>query len=139
MNFDYLAGFIDGEGTLTFMRQTIRGRPNLLPVLIVTQKEPDILYAIQDFLGDGKAMPTKYRYELRGRKRLKPVLLELEPRLIIKREHCRVLLDFMGCRERSAHQSGYDEHCFNLDRQLAGLQQRRRERVIGWAARPNAS
>ena len=119
MNWDYLAGFIDGEGTITFWRyRSPKGTSCLLPYLIVYQKDPAPLRAIRDFLGVGNLRENGpiNRYELRGRALL-PVLRELSPRLLVKQRQANALIEFIECRTRLAGKP-YDDHCLALDPQM---------------------
>lgn len=119
MNWDYLAGFIDGEGTITFWRyRSAKGTPCLLPYLIVYQKDPAPLRAIRDFLGVGiyRENGPINRYELRG-KALLPVLRELSPRLLVKQRQADALIEFIECRIKLAGKP-YDDHCLALDPQM---------------------
>lgn len=57
----YIAGFFDGDGCVTF-RKTRTQRPKL----IITQKDPEVLFKIQGMLGYGRAVHTKAgHWELR--------------------------------------------------------------------------
>jgi hypothetical protein len=121
MNWDYLAGFIDGEGTITFGRakQRKNRRTVLLPMLIIYQKDLTPLVAIRDFLRLGMtrgAVNNAHRFEIRGAKLL-PILTELSPRLLVKRRQADALIEFITCRSTKRNLT-YDEHCLGLDAQM---------------------
>jgi len=132
VNWDYAAGFIDGEGTLTFTRY---GQSEF-PLLIIYQKDTEVLRQLADFF----AVPVRYRsingqvhnrLEISGAKRLLPILTELQHRLIVKREHCRLMLEFINCRlARGKYRATYDDHCRLLVRDLAALQMKGRKRTF---------
>jgi len=50
MNWQYIAGFFDGEGSINVTR---RGKPTIFYRVDMSQKYPEALEAIQEFLGYG--------------------------------------------------------------------------------------
>lgn len=120
MDWEYIAGFIDGEGTLTFdaWLQHKPKRLYLAPMLIVHQGEPEVLVAMQQVFGEGchlrQATDKSWRLELRGITRLQPVLQKLAPKLIVKREAALALLEFMELRGEATHKEPYSERCIEL-------------------------
>lgn len=129
MNWDYLAGFIDGEGTLTFERYRSRtGAAGAMALLIVFQKKPEVLQEIATFLNDSTvrvrtAVNNSHRLEMRGM-RLLPVLKELEPRLIIKKKQAQLLIEFIECRQKLKRRAKFDDHCKNIDAEIRKLNER---------------
>ena len=98
MTWDYIAGFTDGEGHLGAVR---------FPVIILGQKTPDVLLSIQAFLRERdifarvnqrKAVSgqTEGLFVLTVSRRLDVYLmcLELEDRVIVKRDQLATLFDW---------------------------------------------
>lgn len=135
MSWEYIAGFIDGEGTLTFSPYKCGGLVTAwLPQLIAFQKRGEVLFVIRDFIGTGSVRTTsndQNKLEINGRKRLTPIIRSLAPLLIVKRRNAEILLNFFECRERTGGRNRpYDEHCMNLIREMALHQIGGRRRVF---------
>jgi len=129
MNWDYLAGFVDGEGTITFARgQTRAGNYKLQPRLLIGQKIKTPLVYIQDFLGVGHLLRQPgglWVYQLDGLRKMLPVLKELQPRLLVKPEQCIVAIDYINCRLKELGRgTKLDDHCLDLDVQMRNLNKR---------------
>lgn len=134
MDWDYIAGFIDGEGTLTF-DAWLQHKPKRLyvtPMLIVHQGHPEVLERMQKAFGEGchlrKATDKSWRLEVRGITRLLPVLRKLESKLIVKREAALALLEFMEIRGEAAHKEPYSDRCIELLYVVDRLQRKGRRR-----------
>jgi len=114
MNWDYLAGFVDGEGSLSLNRGAAKrtgDRPRALcfrPCLGITNNNRQVLELIQCFLRDGAIYRCErssvnarvgWRFVIMGN-RLLPVLRELEPRLHIKQRQAELLIAFIERRKQ---------------------------------------
>jgi len=129
MDWSYVAGFVDGEGTITFARRrTGAGNPMLQPRFLIGQKKPEVLYMIQGKVGDGYVLLSNkglYVYQHDGVRKLPPLLENLLPYLIIKKRQAEILLDYCKCREtKFGSGKGLDQHCLDLDIEMRGLNQR---------------
>lgn len=104
MNWDYLAGFIDGEGSLCISYS--RGR--YTAHLDIGNTNKPVLDAIRDFLAqydvktgftkivpDGRTVDPKQAWAIHvSGKGIDYLLPILEPRLIVKQEQVRTLMKF---------------------------------------------
>jgi hypothetical protein len=88
VNPSYLAGFFDGEGCVkSFIVST---HPQIM--LEIAQKDPSILYHIQEYLGYGKVQVIHSRgresHQLRiyGRDRVRQTIRLIYPHSIIKKQ-----------------------------------------------------
>lgn len=129
MDWSYVAGFIDGEGTITFARTKSRaGNPMLKPRLLIGQKLSEVLYLIQEKVGDGHIMQSGkglYIFQHDGVRKLPLMLEELLPYLIIKKRQAEILLDYCKCRTKVLGAGiGLDQHCLDLDMEMRRLNQR---------------
>lgn len=103
MNLDYLAGLIDGEGTLSFMSSPRHKRTSIVhrPYLSISNTSRELLLQVVESLDcgsiichgarDPKKHRTAYSFRLNG-PRLYPVLHSLRDRLHLKRPQCEALL-----------------------------------------------
>jgi hypothetical protein len=126
MDWSYVAGFIDGEGTITFARgKTGAGNYKLQPRLLIGQKKPEVLYMIQELAGEGLMLQQKaglFVYQNEGVKKLPAMLENLLPYLIIKKRQAEVLLDYCKCRTAVLGAGkGLDQHCLDLDIEMRAL------------------
>jgi hypothetical protein len=129
MDWSYVAGFIDGEGTITFARtRTNAGNPTLKPRLLIGQKKPNVLYMIQEKIGTGHMLQNKtglYVYQLDSLCNMPQVMELLIPYLIIKKRQAEIVVDYCKCKTASLGRNrGLDEHCQGLDIEMRGLNQR---------------
>lgn len=126
VDWDYAAGFIDADGTVTLERYwTKRGVRAAMPLICIDQKRGEVvLPALQRLFGAGriKANAAVSRLILRGAVAL-PVARELALRLVVKRRQAEMLLEFAACRELNARVVP-DEHCAMLDDELRLLNAR---------------
>lgn len=97
MNWDYLAGFIDGEGSIIIKPPRVR--------LYISNTNKNILKKICDFLECGRVCDVKrdnkpkwnkqYGWTICDHKECLRILKELRSRLIIKREKCLEAIKFI--------------------------------------------
>jgi hypothetical protein len=99
MNFSYIAGFIDGEGTIRFQRTGKYRR--LQPMVSVTNTHKGILDEIASFLGYGTVIFCKannprskdyYHLLITGTERLGHLLDGIFTHLVIKKEQAKLML-----------------------------------------------
>lgn len=126
LSWQYIAGFADGEGTITFARtRTGAGNPMLKPRFLIGQKKSEVLYMIQEKVGDGYVLLSNkglYVYQHDGVRKLPPLLESLLPFLIIKKRQAEILLDYCKCRsETLGRGKGLDQHCLDLDIEMRAL------------------
>ncbi len=125
----YLAGMIDGDGCIYFSH---------LPVISITQKFENYLNFISSYYDRGKISKydrnnVYYALVFNG-KFVKPILEDILPYLVIKKEQCRLCLDYLNGKitkeqaKKQIHehnQNKYlnkDENGINFDKYyLAGL------------------
>lgn len=110
MNWDYFAGFVDGEGYLALVRsRRLTGdrkgeswitRPT---IQVYQSSDPAVLHAMRDFVGLGVVYERKVHSPNHNRawfwkatgRALRPMLVELAPRLFIKKRQAEVMVQFI--------------------------------------------
>ena len=117
---DYIAGFIDGEGYLGIMRMT-NPKPRFVVAIKIAQiiDKDSILYEIQKMYG-GRLEYRNHKGNQRKSTTLcflnnieiERVLLDLKDLLIVKKEQCDVLLEFVNLPK------GKTGHNFTKDKAL---------------------
>ena len=104
MNWDYLAGFVDGEGSIGIT--SMRKGQQFVPFLSIGNTNQQILKDIRDFLAIGyvtngynskRNAKTIYHYKLEGRSLL-PVLLSLTPLLVVKKQQAVLVTKWIAQR-----------------------------------------
>lgn len=91
INIDYLAGFFDGEGCVHF--SLCKSNRSSLGIRVrvgvtIAQKNPEILYAIRDFLGLGAIYEDKgyYRFVINSVKQTRAFINLIIDKVYLKRE-----------------------------------------------------
>lgn len=112
MDWSYLAGFIDGEGSLMLVRsgsyryKNVPRVPTYRPNLAITNNHRGVLEATRDFVGLGRVYMRRrasphhrdsYIFMASGF-RLMPIIQNLLPHLIIKRVQAEVMIAFIERR-----------------------------------------
>jgi biotin operon repressor len=110
----YIAGLVDGEGTITIqIREVLHNKKkdfHLCPLLLVSNSNRTVMEWLKEKLG-GKTIVDRYTrrdkklgfrkiyytFEMRG-KRILPVLEAICPSLQIKREQCEAVIQFIKSR-----------------------------------------
>jgi len=97
MNWDYIAGFIDGEGSIIIKPPRVR--------LYISNTDKNVLENIQKFLKCGRTFEVKrkikskwkrqYGWTIGDHKECLRVLKKLETRLITKREKCKQAIKYI--------------------------------------------
>lgn len=89
MNWDYIAGFFDGEGCI-WIKHNKKGHP--APYVSISQKEEAVLQEIASFLQqqgiNARVYTTKkeVRLQIGGRQSVRLFLLKLRKKVIVKKE-----------------------------------------------------
>lgn len=112
----WLAGLVDGEGTITILRHRVKGRNKALfrPLLCITNSNLEILQRCKAITGVGEIYQQK-RQELHYRQvhrwmvsdgKAVSIILEIRPYLIAKRRQAEIvcnLSSFKGIRGDEAY------------------------------------
>lgn len=100
MNLDWIAGFFDGEGSVSLLVEGLNRKCNehrfgffIAPKISVSQKDPKILHEIKDFLGYG--FVEGRNFTIRKHADIHRWLGEIGPRCIVKRPQVELLQDAM--------------------------------------------
>ena len=94
----YIAGFIDGEGCLSFHKE--KGGSHSPFVSICNTNQEVIQWFKNKFdwgykgYTDNRREKPKWNLEMRGMKRIVPLLLAIQPYLIVKKKQANLLLEF---------------------------------------------
>ena len=98
VTLNYIAGFFDGEGCITHRRPKAGGRA--YRKVSMSQKDPEVLEAIQTYLGYGRLRQRKYPgsggvwvLHIDNRHNIRDFLTRISPHLIVKREKAMEVLD----------------------------------------------
>jgi hypothetical protein len=119
----YLAGFIDGEGSLILDRKVATEggvqRVWFTPRLTIGNTHLGVLSAIKETIGGGfiqshgKRVNPRHKpawqYNLCGRRQMEPLLKRLAPLLLVKRAQADELLAFMTLMTGGGHKLSQEE------------------------------
>ena len=108
----YLAGFIDGDGSigiLTHPRKSRGNRMHMTPRITLTNRSHlvmqwakerlgSVIHATKPKEGNLRARGTSYRIEWRGMKKAQQILPNIIPYLIIKKERAETVMEFVTWR-----------------------------------------
>lgn len=130
----YLAGMIDGEGTITITchtqhnRKTYQYKPF---VYVCNTKEAVMAFMQKEFGGTYRQHENKrkyYRWAVMSLEDIEKILDITLPFLILKREHALILKEYVGVRKKAlslnknAPYSSIESHCHfrlrNLNRKI---------------------
>lgn len=129
VNWSYLAGFIDGEGSICLSRggsyryKGVARVPTYRPLLAVSNNNRDVLRQILEFVGFGTLhvhpsrspnARTGYVAYFSGL-RIKSVLKNLVPHLIVKKRQAEVAIGFIERRESQRTRPFTDEDYAYVD------------------------
>jgi hypothetical protein len=124
----YIAGFIDGEGTITLaITRWLNGRPILQPRIQVSSTDDYILEAMYKQFGGSLRLPKPngssrhkpvYRWDVFSKDEITILLETILPYLRIKRRHAELILQFITTcmlgRERGKRSSEMDELALSI-------------------------
>ena len=117
MNWEYLAGFVDGEGTLCITRYLQNGNLRFAPIFSISNTNKEVSEQIRDFLtgagarvvfcapGKREARYVKhygwsiarkplYHVRVQG-KEIRKVIDQISEGLVVKREQAQVMKEFL--------------------------------------------
>src|SRR5690606_9521375 len=115
----YLAGIIDGEGTLSF--KVNKKHKKIVPILQVTSTDQILIDWLQEKLSttsqgiSSRSLPQRkisFEFWLKGLK-LITLLEALQPYLLIKKEQCGILIGFIKSRLNQNYRASYSQ--FEID------------------------
>lgn len=109
MNWDYIAGFLDGDGHISLVLEASRhGTYNVQASINFSQKTPQVLQRIRDFIGAGhiRSHGNGYTLHIERREDVRRVFSKIEgsviqkkPELELLREYLRIPTKDMGRKE----------------------------------------
>ena len=107
MDWAYVAGVFDGEGTLVVGRHTRKGNRGLAfrAHMAIADTHVPLLQAVKAFVGGGKIIiqGRKGCYSLSfSTSEIRRILPQMLPHLIVKHEQAEVLLRFLGAQSGNA-------------------------------------
>ena len=116
----YLAGIIDGGGTVTINRHSRnnQGELHLKPLLRVSDRNKELIeYLVRNFGGSSiecrrEGHKTVYKWSVHAIKPINKILGHIRPRLIVKVQQASVLIAFTNSRAKALainRQSPYSE------------------------------
>ena len=112
----WAAGFIDGEGSIHFIRHTwAKKQPLYYPHLTVAQVDPRPLLVLKEMFGgsihlhpDSRGNNSDYwRWAIAARKGQK-ALKQMLPYLVLKKEHAELAIAYQGLVGKSGTNRGLD-------------------------------
>ena len=95
MNNAYLAGFFDGEGTIVTWKNR-EGRVFLR--VCITQKKPEVIFAIRDFLGYGYVRRDKngtWKWSIDSKENLLDFFARIQDHVIVKKPETELGFEFL--------------------------------------------
>jgi len=90
ISIEYIAGFFDGEGCIT---SHYRKNNTMTKDVTIAQKDPTILYEIQDFFDVGYVWENSCVWGVNGARDIELVLNALLPYLRIKKHRAELMLE----------------------------------------------
>lgn len=122
MDYKYLAGLIDGEGTSTINWQLNKRTGFLSPTPLISmalkpsKREVNLMYSLKEEFG-GSIYPTRsgkgdlIAWRVADRNQVKKILLGVIPHLHLRREECGLLLDALKVIEEDKERfvSGFNK------------------------------
>jgi hypothetical protein len=137
INYLYIAGFFDGEGSVRvrMMKSSKAGDFGyfLVPHLDISQKYPEILYLIRDILGIGYVTKQLYGWVLiiNRRDHCLRFIDIFEPLVIIKKEQLRLLRSFLSLKkDHGIYSKSMFLESLNIVESIARLNSKHSERTI---------
>jgi hypothetical protein len=101
----YLAGLIDGEGSIGIMKAKRKNSTNLIPYLIITNTDKNLIDQLNLALKEyhpqiiSKQGWKKICYQIRMQgQQLRGLFMRIQPYLIIKKRHCEEVIGFINHR-----------------------------------------
>jgi hypothetical protein len=101
----YIAGIVDGEGCITLSQtKTVYGKETYRAMVIVETTSEVLQQYLVKVTGQGDIRRNphsgnhkdRYLWCLAGKTVIKNFLLEIEPYLVIKKQHANIMLDFLS-------------------------------------------
>lgn len=149
----WLAGIIDGEGTITLKkkRRKDNGNINYIPLTVINNTNLEFLERIKEICGCGtiaqqSSSYTKkhpnwnliYRLEIKGSFNVKTLLKQVYPYLIIKRKHAEIVMRICeeNIRAYSLNRPANTEYLEKLIQELKSLAKGGRRSAVGLDGRP---
>lgn len=136
LNDAYLAGFVDGEGTIGLRyHKEKRHRVESFTIdlrFIITNSNKPVLELIQKEIG-GTVRASKqmtknskvvYHLELHNKKAILNVLNRITPYLILKREQAELLIKFCELRSKHTKKDGYYREELGIANRIINLNKR---------------
>lgn len=134
----WLAGLIDGDGSIGIHKQPHNGNGHLVPAVSICTsclRTYAHLNAVFDEIGIGRhwtqrnnksgAWATVWVLQVRGMKRCKPLLEMLRPYLVTKQQEADLLLEFIRQRLDSPYRKGYTPEQIDIVKRLQALKHTR--------------
>jgi len=131
-NWAYLAGLIDGEGTITVVKE-VKGTAR--PTLVIVNTNKEVLQWVKDNLNQGnlynkghekEGWKDRWAWSSRG-KHIKPILENILPFLKIKHQQAKLVLEFIELRDFYAYKiKGFAPEELEIVRQIYNLNKGRR-------------
>lgn len=128
MTPEYLAGFFDGEGSVSTHRSNQTGLPRCR--ISLYQKDPEVLHVIRDFLGMGKVRRNGSHCHvlyLNRREEIRKFIRIVYPHAVVKRKQLKLayaITGLVGVRQGKGSWSGtkYRDKRLDLYHQLKQVQ-----------------
>ncbi len=109
LSWEYLAGFIDGEGHISIIRRIKKGRKLISyhPTIMITNTYLDVLLKIKDFIGCGNIVTRKntstkdrlvHRLIINPASNIENILKCVLPFLVVKKVHAEIVYKFVCSR-----------------------------------------
>lgn len=110
--YAYIAGILDGEGSFVIIKSTrpVKSKMMKSPVysggLSLGMVDKEVVDLVSEVIGSGKVYEERvperrsiWRVRAVGRKAILPFLYKIKDYLMVKKEHCYHLINFLECWE----------------------------------------
>lgn len=116
LSLEYIAGLVDGEGSIGIINRMVSNRAYLDPYIHISNCNKEILEQVKESLGVGNVYKEgrqttghrdAYLYACSSRATIETALTKLLPYLVIKKQLAEIVLEFVS--NRIPHTS-YTQH-----------------------------
>lgn len=131
----YVAGIIDGEGTITiaFYRPVKKDKimPNMMPIILVSNSNKDLIDYLHPLLlgstiktaKETEIRKTVYQIQIAKLLDVEALLTQILPYLVIKKRQAELVLEYCALRKKDTLLT-YNDRLFEIAKEVRGLNEK---------------